>query len=192
MAVLRAVDITPEERRAYLKHAAAMRRAVGEGGEEEPEAAAVDDGDDEGSGEAALSVERIVHLDANAEQVLTVDSEGYGKRTLAYDYRRTGRGGQGLIAHDLSRGGRIVAGMPVEPHDQILLVADSGQLIRAPVGGIRIASRNTRGVIIFRTGEGEHVVAVERIEGVQGEDEDLGEDGDAGDAAPDEAGDAEA
>ena len=173
MAVLRAVDITPEERRAYLKYAAALRRATGEAGEDEVDTVAADDGDEEAGGDAQLSPERIIDLQAAEETILTVDSEGYGKRTLAYDYRRTGRGGQGLIAHDLARGGRIVAAMPVEPHDQILLVADSGQLIRAPVDGIRIASRNTRGVIIFRTGEGVHVVAVERIEGVPGEVDDL-------------------
>ena len=163
MAILRQVEIAPEERRAYLKHAAAMRRAVGE---DVSEVVAVDTGEDEeGEGEAALSMERIVELDAGAETILTVDSEGYGKRTIAYDYRRTGRGGQGLIAHDLTRGGRLVGAAPVEAHDDVLLVTDSGQLIRAPVEGIRIASRNTRGVIIFRTGDGEHVVAVERIEG---------------------------
>ncbi len=63
----------------------------------------------------------------------------------------------------------------------MLLVTDQGQLIRAPVEGIRIASRNTRGVIIFRTGEAEHVVAVERIEGDSGEagDIDEAEEGDA-------------
>ena len=167
MAILRQVEITPEERRAYLKHAAAMRRATGEGGEGGDEDAVVettDDGEDNGA-EAALSVERIAELDAAAETILTVDSEGYGKRTLAYDYRRTGRGGQGLIAHDLSRGGRIVGAMPVDSHDEVLLVTDAGQLIRAPVEGIRIASRNTRGVIIFRTSDAEHVVAVERVEG---------------------------
>jgi DNA gyrase subunit A len=179
MAVLRAVEITPEERRAYLKHAAAMRRATGEGVDEEIETAPADEGEEDGAGEAALSVERIAELDANAEQILTADSEGYGKRTLAYDYRRTGRGGQGLIAHDLSRGGRVVSATPIEPHDQVLLVTDSGQIIRAPVDQVRIASRNTRGVIIFRTGEGEHVVGVERLEGVPGEAE--GDEGEAPD-----------
>ena len=185
MAILRSVAITPEERRAYLKYAAAMRRAIGE---EDVEATvdAVDDGED-GVDEAALSVERIAELGADEETILTVDSEGYGKRTLAYDYRRTGRGGQGLIAHDLARGGRVVGAMPVEAHDGILLVTDSGQLIRVPVGGIRIASRNTRGVTIFRTAEGVHVVAVERLEGVQGDD-DEGDD-EADPDAPDDAAD---
>ncbi len=175
MAILRQVTISPEERRAYLKHAAAMRRAIGEGGEDDAVEAVLDeDGDEAVGADAALSVERIAELDAAAETILTVDIEGYGKRTLAYDYRRTGRGGQGLIAHDLSRGGRVVGAFPVEIGDEVLLVSDQGQLIRVPVDGIRIASRNTRGVTIFRTAQDEHVVSVERLEG---EGEAPGEEG---------------
>ena len=98
--------------------------------------------------------------------MLTVSSEGFGKRTSAYDYRRTGRGGQGLLAHDLSkRGGRLVASFPVEESDELLLVSDQGQLIRVRVAQVRIAARNTQGVTIFRKAEDEHVVSVERIEG---------------------------
>ena len=52
--------------------------------------------------EVALTLERIAELGAAEEFILTVSSEGFGKRTSAYEYRRTGRGGQGLIAHDLS------------------------------------------------------------------------------------------
>ncbi len=83
--------------------------------------------------------------------MLTVSSEGFGKRTSAYDYRRTGRGGQGLIAHDLTkRGGRLVGSFPVEEGDELLLVSDQGQLIRVRVAQVRIAARNTQGVTIFR------------------------------------------
>ena len=162
MAVLHGVDASPAERAAYLKHASAMRSAAG-GEESEP---VVEDDDEPAGGLAPLSVDRIAYLDAAEEFVLTVSSEGFGKRTSAYDYRRTGRGGQGLIAHDLSRrGGRLVASFPVEHSDELLLVTDQGQLIRVPVGQIRIAGRNTQGVTIFRTAENEHVVSVERLEG---------------------------
>jgi DNA gyrase subunit A len=176
MAILRAVLATADERAAYLKHAAAMRRATGESAEEEGAAEDVGEDADEPQGaELALSVERIAELQAAEEFVLTVSSEGFGKRTSAYDYRRTGRGGQGLIAHDLTkRGGRLVASFPVEETDEILLVTDQGQLIRVPVDQVRIAGRNTQGVTIFRKAEDEHVVSVERIEGD-------GEDGEAGD-----------
>jgi DNA gyrase subunit A len=173
MAILRAVAASPAERQTYLKHAAAMRRATGEGdGEETPVEA--DEGEE---AEVALSAERIAELGAAEETILTVSSEGFGKRTSAYDYRRTGRGGQGLMAHDISRrGGRLVGSFPVEDSDELLLVSDQGQLIRVRVAQIRIAARNTQGVTIFRTAEDEHVVSVERLEG-EGE-EDNGE-GDA-------------
>ena len=59
----------------------------------------------------SLSVERIAELGAAEEFILTVSSEGFGKRTSAYDYRRTGRGGQGLIAHDLSKKGGPPGGL---------------------------------------------------------------------------------
>ena len=68
------------------------------------------------------------------------------------------------MAQDLTRkGGKLVAAFPVEQGDELLLVTDSGQLIRVPVARIRVAARNTQGVIVFRTGEGEHVVSVERL-----------------------------
>jgi DNA gyrase subunit A len=123
----------------------------------------------------SLSPERIAELEGAEQFVLTISSEGFGKRTSAYDYRRTGRGGQGLIAQDLSkRGGRLVASFPATAANEILLVTDQGQLIRVPVGQIRIAGRNTQGVTIFRTAEEEHVVSVERLEGDEGEgDEDI-------------------
>jgi DNA gyrase subunit A len=168
MAILRAVAATPDERAAYLKHANAVRAAAStpEGDEPVEEPAAPDEEEDTALASVSLSLERIAALGAAEEFVLTVSSEGFGKRTSAYDYRRTGRGGQGLIAHDLTkRGGRLVASFPVEESDQILLVSDQGQLIRVPVGQVRIAARNTQGVTIFRKAEDEHVVSVERVEG---------------------------
>jgi DNA gyrase subunit A len=188
MAILHGVDASPAERTAYLKHANAMRAAANaeEGedaaapAEDEDDAAPDDVGSDD---QVTLSVERIAELGGAEEFVLTVSTEGYGKRTSAYDYRRTGRGGQGLIAHDLTkRGGRLVASFPVDQTDEILLVTDAGQLIRCPVGEIRIAGRNTSGVTIFRTADDEHVVSVERLEGVGGDDgeaEAIESDGDA-------------
>jgi DNA gyrase subunit A len=174
MAILRAVAATPAEREAYLKHATAVRAAAN--GAEADEPGPPEDEAEVVEGQVSLSLERIAELGAAEEFVLTVSSEGFGKRTSAYDYRRTGRGGQGLIAHDLTkRGGRLVASFPVEDSDGLLLVSDQGQLIRVPVGGIRIAARNTQGVTIFRKADGEHVVSVERIEG-DGEADDQDEE----------------
>jgi DNA gyrase subunit A len=179
MAILHGVDATPAERGAYLKHANAMRAAI-LGGESDEAPAAAEDDDEVTDDQISLSLERIAELSAAEEFILTVSTEGFGKRTSAYEYRRTGRGGQGLIAHDLSKkGGRLVASFPVEDTDGVLLVTDQGQLIRVPVAGIRTAGRNTSGVTIFRTAENEHVVGVDRLEGDGGESEaDDEEDGD--------------
>jgi DNA gyrase subunit A len=173
MAVLRSVDATPAERAAYLKHQRAMLRAAGEEGDDAP--AAADEGEEDAD-ETTLSPERIAELGAAEEILLTVSSEGFGKRTSAYDFRRTGRGGQGLAAQDLSkRGGRLVGSFPIDESDQILLVTDQGQLIRVPVSQIRVAARNTQGVTIFRTAQDEHVVSVERLAD-SGGDDNQGED----------------
>ena len=171
MAILRGVDATTEEARAYLKHAAAMRRAVdGVGGEE-----GEDDGEEETSLPTALSPGRIAELGAAEQFVLTVTNRGYGKRSSSYEYRTSGRGGKGIIAIVVNeRNGPVCASFPVEQSDQIMLVTDGGQLIRTPVDGIRVAGRNTQGVTIFRTGDEEKVVSVERIEDI-GEGDDSGE-----------------
>ena len=161
MAILRRVDATPAERAAYLKHAASLRAAVS--GEGEDATVGVEEDAEEGAEDASLSVERIAELGAAEEFILTIADTGFGKRTSSYDYRRTGRGGQGIVAIDLSkRGGKLVASFPVEDTDQLLLVTDGGQLIRTPVSQIRVAGRNTQGVTIFRT-SGEKVVSVERL-----------------------------
>jgi DNA gyrase subunit A len=176
MAILRSVAASPAERSAYVKHANAMRRAVGDAAEAEDAAATVEDEAEEAEGAVTLSVERIAELGAAEEQILTVSTEGFGKRTSAYEFRRTGRGGQGLLAQDLSkRGGRLAASFPVEEFDEILLVTDQGQLIRTPVGQVRIVGRNSQGVTIFRTSKDEHVVSVERLAD-QGGGEEAGED----------------
>ncbi len=182
MAILRAVPATPAERAAYLKHAKLMRAATD--GEDGDDTATVEEDDAEGGeDQVSLSPDRIAELGAAEEIILTVSTEGFGKRTSAYEFRRTGRGGQGLLAQDLTkRGGRLAASFPVDEADEILLVTDQGQLIRTRVGQVRLAGRNTQGVTIFRTSASEHVVSVERLAD-QGEDDvevaapDTGDDG---------------
>ena len=165
MAILRHLDGTSEEARAYLKHAAAMRRAAGEG----------DDSDDESESNVetpALSPDRIAAFGAAEQFVLTVTENGYGKRSSSFEYRTSGRGGKGIIAIVSNpRNGRVVASFPAEDQDEIMLVTNGGQLIRTPVSDIRVAGRNTQGVTIFRTRDSEQVVSVERIEDI-GEEED--------------------
>ncbi|MFC2953333.1 DNA gyrase subunit A [Marinicaulis aureus] len=164
MAILHHVETTSEEAKAYLKHAAAMRRAAGEADAEEPE--------DTETPDVAISPDRVAEMGGREQFILTVTQNGYGKRTSSYEYRTSGRGGKGIIAiQTTDRNGPVVAAFPVEDSDQLMLVTDGGQLIRTTVDGIRVAGRNTQGVTIFRTREGEHVVSVGRVEDVDGDEE---------------------
>jgi len=165
LSILRHVDVTAEERAAYLKRAAAVRRsATGE-----PEEGAADS--DEANGAIELGEARYVDLSAREQFVLTISEKGFGKRSSSYQYRTTGRGGKGIVAMDIrekdgsikKKIGQLVASFPVEESDQIMLVTNGGQLIRCPVDDIRIAGRGTQGVIVFNTAEDERVVSVERL-----------------------------
>ena len=176
MTILRHVETTsPEAGRAYLKQASAMRRAIdGEDAELPPAEAEIeadDDGAEDGE-EASLTPERYAELGALEQFVLTVSENGYGKRSSAFEYRVSGRGGKGIIAMAVTkRNGKLVASFPVEDADQIMLVSDGGQLIRCPVNGIRVAGRSTQGVTIFNTADDETVVSVEHISEEDGDDE---------------------
>ena len=96
--------------------------------------------------------------------MLTVSESGFGKRSSAYEYRVTGRGGSGIVAMGMTKkNARIADSFPVEVTDQLMLITDAGQTIRVPVSQIRQAGRATQGVTLFRLSEGERVVSVERI-----------------------------
>jgi DNA gyrase subunit A len=179
MSVLHQIDVTPAEARAYLKRANAARRAEGEPVEEAEEEAA--DGEDaaaapDANGEVELTDDRFQQLAKAEEFILTLTQEGMGKRASAFDYRRTGRGGKGLIAHRLPKDGKLVASFPVAEQDEIMVVTDAGQTIRCAVDQIRIAGRATQGVRVLRVAAGERVVSVERLED-QGGDETAGKTG---------------
>ena len=119
--------------------------------------------------------------------MLTITADGYGKRSSSYEYRQTGRGGQGIVAIDISRREtEVVGAFPVRDGDEIMLVTNGGKLIRMGVGDVRIAGRNTQGVILFRTDKGERVVSAEHLDD-QGEGE--GDDGADGAEGGDGAGD---
>jgi DNA gyrase subunit A len=183
MSVLSSAEVTPAEARAYIRHANALRRAEGgedavededlgegdvaeaeaaidEAGEESADAALAVDAD---AGEVMLTEDRISQLQSGEQFILTITVDGMGKRASAFDYRRTGRGGKGLIAHRLGESGRLVASFPVAAADEIMMVTDAGQLIRCSVSQIRIAGRATQGVRVLRVAAGERVVSVERL-----------------------------
>ena len=153
MSILRHSEASAEERAGYLK----MRRAIT--GVED-----AGDSDDETATAAALSQERYIEMSAAEQVILTVSENGYGKRSNAYEYRITNRGGKGIVAMTVNnRNGPLISSFPVDESDQVMLVTDKGQLIRVPVTGIRQAGRSTQGVIVFNTAEDERVVAVERV-----------------------------
>ncbi|MBN8607999.1 MAG: DNA gyrase subunit A [Caulobacterales bacterium] len=159
MGVLRHVEVTPAEARAYFKWDAQAR----DGAEVEAEAG-------EDAGEVAdVPFERLAWLKTQEQFILTVTSNGLGKRASSYEYRVTGRGGKGLIAHRLTGDARLVASFPVKDEEELLLVTDKGQLIRTGIGQIRIAGRATQGVILINVSDDEHVVAAERLEALGGE-----------------------
>ncbi len=166
--------ITTEDRDGYLRQSRALRQAENaaenavEGAEEETASA-----EEAAAPATTLSPERFTELQEKEEFVLTVASSGFGKRTSAYEYRVTGRGGKGVELMNLAKGGQIVAAFPVLQSDQIMLVTDAGTLIRCPVDGVRIAGRATRGVRIVNVSEGERVVSAIRI----GEDDEANGNG---------------
>ena len=174
LAILRHVDVTSSEARAYLKHASAMRRAMDET-EEDASVDVAPEIDDDASDDIALSPERIAELGAAEEFILTLTSSGMGKRASAYDYRVTGRGGKGLIAHRVNDKAKLIASFPVDEEDDVMMVTNGGQLIRCPVNQIRLAGRSTQGVRVLRTSGDERVVSVERL-AEQGEDKPEGDE----------------
>ena len=149
MSVLKPFDATPQEREDYLRAAA---------WKPEP-------------GERALSETRMAQFAAAEEFILTVTSNGFGKRTSAFEYRQSGRGGQGIATiADSERNGTVVASFPATDADEIMLVTDQGKLIRTEAKQIRIMGRGAQGVMLFRVDESEHVVSAAKI-GDEGEDE---------------------
>jgi DNA gyrase subunit A len=161
MSVLDHVELAIEERDAFLRYDLARRRQNGE--DEEAAARATE------ALRAArdqLGIDRMAELEARQQLILSITINGFGKRSSAYEYRITNRGGQGIINIETSaRNGPVVAAFPVADDDQIMLVTDRGKVIRIPVDGIRIAGRNTQGVTLFDVAEDEHVVAVARLVG---------------------------
>jgi len=164
MSILRHVEASAEERVAYIKQANAQRRAAnGDNGEDTPVATNGDE--EETTTDLTLSADRFAQLAAQEEFLLTVSERGFGKRTSSYEYRLAGRGGAGIWNMEMSeRNGAVVATFPVTEGQDIMLVSDGGQIIRMPVGDIRVAGRRTQGVTIFRVSDQERVVSVAALD----------------------------
>jgi DNA gyrase subunit A len=155
LSVLRHVEATAEERQAYIK----MSRAAAAEDELADEA-----GDEEEATDFTLTPERFAEMAASEQFILSISANGYGKRSSAYDFRTTGRGGKGYASMTVTeKTGPVVAAFPVLESDDIMLVTDGGQVIRCPVNDIGVKGRRTQGVKVLTTADDEHVVSVERI-----------------------------
>jgi DNA gyrase subunit A len=176
LSVLRNVPASPEDRIAYVKLANAKRRGAGDA---EPEPPPETDAD-EYVPEVTLSPERFAEMEDAEEMLLTVTDMGFGKRTSAYEYRVTGRGGQGIGNITLAprNGKTVVATFPVRQGDDIMMVTDAGRLIRVPVDQVRTTGRQAMGVTLFRVDKGEHVTSVFTVLEDEAEDSAVPPEGD--------------
>ncbi len=119
----------------------------------------------EKEGEPELSPERFAELVEREQFILTVCANGYGKLSSAYEYRRIGRGGQGITNIDnIERNGAVVASFAATKADQLLLVTDQAKLIRLPLESLRVIGRSSAGVRLFNVSDNEHVVSAVRLD----------------------------
>jgi DNA gyrase subunit A len=124
------------------------------------------------------SVQKVISLIiASDSPVLTATANGYGKRTPIEDYPVYGRGGQGVIAIQVTqRNGAVVGAVSADDNDEVMLISGGGTLVRTRVNEISVMGRNTQGVRLIALDEGEQLVGMERIIEERGEAE---EDADA-------------
>ena len=143
LSILHRVGTSSEEREAYL------RAAPWKDNENEP----------------TLEGDRMAELAAREQFILTVCANGYGKLSSAYEYRRTGRGGQGITNIDnIGRNGPVVASFPATQAHQLMLVTDQAKLIRMGLDTMRVIGRGSAGVRLFDVAKDEHVVSAALIE----------------------------
>ena len=142
LTVLNHVETTSEETKAYIKR---TRK---------------DDLENTDDTNFEISTKKYEELKLREEFILTITENGYGKRSSSYEFRESGRGGQGIINIISSeRNGNIAASYSVKNDDDIMLITNKGQMIRCAVSDIRITGRNTQGVRIFKVEKDEKVVS---------------------------------
>ena len=152
ISVLKHIEADTEVKSLYLKAATAKRR---------------------GDNQDFIDDNIFESMYSDDQFILTISENGYGKRSSAYEYRITNRGGQGIINIETSeRNGNVIASFPVLDTDDVMMVTNKGRIIRSPVNDIRIASRNTQGVTLFSIDDGEKVVSVTTISIDENEDND--------------------
>ena len=170
LCLLEHVDATAAERAAYLRaapsrpprHAAGARTdlpAPAPHIDAAPLAPHPDEPANDLNGHVDLTPDRVADLELREEILLTVTDGGFGKRSSAYEYRTTGRGGQGIANVALSKrtGTASVATLPVQTGVDVMLVTDQGRLIRVPTDQVRITARQAMGVTLLKLDTAERV-----------------------------------
>ena len=147
LAILNGINFNVNERDEYLKISSSLRK-------------------NEKIEKINIDKDKINEFKSNEEFLLSVTDKGFGKRSSAYEYRKSNRGGLGIANMQLSQrnGNEIIASFPIKENDQLMLVTNNGQLIRCPVNDVRIAGRQTQGVTLFNVSETERVVSVAKLE----------------------------
>ena len=150
MYIIKHAKFTIDERNDYLKIANAIRRR--ELRRSMPFSKL--------SKDTSLSEEKFKQMESIEEFILSVADNGYGKRSSAYEYRITSRGGKGIANMTVSKKtGKVVSSFPVNEKDDVMLITGTGKLIRSPVNKIRVAGRTTQGVTLFKVESGEKVLS---------------------------------
>jgi len=172
MSILHHIEVDTETRDAYLQAEHAARRLNSSDYTDRPDDKARDT-----ELAARMNEPEFAELAENEQFILTVTRDGFGKRSSAYEYRISGRGGQGITAISLDRGkgedtAKVVASFAVIDLDQVIMVTDGGQIIRTSVNQVSVVGRSARGVRLFNVADDEDVVSVSRIrEAIDGEDD---------------------
>lgn len=158
MTILHGVEITTDIKEVYLK--IPLERRVNAANND-----VIDSKIEKILNNIEIDKEIFLKLAKEEEFILTITENGFGKRTSAYEYRTTGRGGVGITnILTTNRNGNVVASFPVKQDDNIMLITDKGKLIRISVNDIRIAGRSTQGVTLFKTEKEEKIVSVAKVE----------------------------
>ena len=143
LSILHRVGTTAEEREEYLRYAPWKPEKEGEMADQE----------------------RFTEMAEREQFILTVCANGYGKLSSAYEYRRIGRGGQGIVNIDnIARNGEVVASFAATKDDQLMLVTNQAKLIRIGLDSLRVIGRGSAGVRLFDVAEGEFIVSAVRID----------------------------
>jgi DNA gyrase subunit A len=154
LSILKSTKISSDEARAYIK-GSRLEKDINEPLENESEKSKL----------VKLSKKQIDDFKNKEQYILTITENGFGKRSSAYEYRVSGRGGRGIISIITSeRNGLVASTFTINHEDQIMLITDKGQAIRCNVKDIRITGRNTQGVKVFSLTKDEKVVSAARIE----------------------------